>query len=53
MSEHPPTVPGARKAHPVGGAPRWGVSSTDHTRHDLVEMVTEAPVTEATPEDTP
>ena len=33
MSEHPATMPSAPKSHPVGGAPRWGVSSLDWRSH--------------------
>ncbi|MGH3721488.1 MAG: hypothetical protein ACRDRI_22095 [Pseudonocardiaceae bacterium] len=35
MNEHPATAPGAREEHPMVGAPRWGVSSTDHHTHTI------------------
>jgi len=35
MNEHSTTAPGAREAHPVGGAPRWGVSSADWQSHAI------------------
>ncbi|MGH3825662.1 MAG: hypothetical protein ACRDQX_00600 [Pseudonocardiaceae bacterium] len=35
MSEHPTTAPSTRESHPMGGAPRWGVSSQDWQSHAL------------------
>ncbi|MGH3829354.1 MAG: hypothetical protein ACRDRS_02715 [Pseudonocardiaceae bacterium] len=37
MSEHPTTAPSARESQPVGGAPRWGVSSQDWQSHAIDE----------------
>ncbi|MGH3772324.1 MAG: hypothetical protein ACRDRW_13165 [Pseudonocardiaceae bacterium] len=37
MSEHPAAMPGVCEAHPVGLAPRWGVSSLDWRSHAVDE----------------
>ncbi|MGH3684522.1 MAG: hypothetical protein ACRDRU_20700 [Pseudonocardiaceae bacterium] len=37
MSEHPASMPVAREEHPVGTAPRWGVSALDWRSHAVDE----------------